>query len=652
MSEPLLQQHQFGTAKDYHELNAGAHRNPPKNLNAPALVWHVAFWTKTDQNKSDPSQIKRTLDTFILALCGTVATKVGAVELSPCISNVRLLFDCVCRDTSFVEEAITLDDRQRDVFESTRRAVSVKFKWRDLDLSIRFEIHTEFFSISTFIELDKERKGAPYSELPALNENIRRIRDYFESGDKDLAVPIGKYFFRDFWQSYENEILSNASLKPLMQANPFKQVFADFRGLILSEQVVRFPGTEDFLAKDAPLIWGGAAKSKFLPLFQDQRRYECAVNYVLDGRAFYMSTLGPQLPSIQVTDRIPLEFIVYANQRSLESKTIVNKWQLGRVVGRLLHLGTLRLCALRHVTLLHEAGRELAQLDESTQKAREAIAAIETKKTGTALGRSEIDNEKVMELIGAAHKKLNDITGEFLKKTGNGLLYRIERSRYYVKQFYENADLLRAVRLEGDQPYDQFIRRRLGSEFDFIDRLGIRYERATRNMVTLDQNYLSMKANQIDEDIHTIQKYGELFLLGALVPYYVTHLLVLICGDGFSLTIAANVWIAFIAVAIANFFKVPSKIRKALGIRELIEILAIVLLVAGFYLGWPFEAMFWNRQHEGQEQKQKETAEVGILKRVLERLSSDDLRVVPAIDPGAPKGNPAPNSRATDKAGN
>src|SRR5207237_9236604 len=92
-------------------------------------------------------------------------------------------------------------------------------------------------------------------------------------------------------------------------------------------------------------------------------------------------------------------------------------------------------------------------------------------------------DEEVMRLIGIAHEKLNQITRGFLDATGTGLSYRIERSRYYVTQFDNNVKLLRIKRLEGDQPYDQFIRRRLGSEFDLIDRLGSRYERATRNVV-------------------------------------------------------------------------------------------------------------------------------------------------------------------------
>ena len=116
------------------------------------------------------------------------------------------------------------------------------------------------------MELDKKRTGPPYSTLSGLNKNIDGMLEYLGNGNKELAEPLNKYFFREFWKSYESEILSDASLKPLMQANPFKQVFADFRGLIVSEQAVKFPGIEDLPAKAAPPSWGGAAKSKFLPL--------------------------------------------------------------------------------------------------------------------------------------------------------------------------------------------------------------------------------------------------------------------------------------------------------------------------------------------------------------------------------------------------
>ncbi len=66
------------------------------------------------------------------------------------------------------------------------------------------------------------------------------------------------------------------------------------------------------------------------------------------------------------------------------------------------------------------------------------------------------------------------------------------------------------------------------------------------SIVSLDQNYLSItqnslveRATKIDEETKTIQseigliqRWGEFILLSCLVPYYVSHLLVLIMGEG------------------------------------------------------------------------------------------------------------------------
>jgi hypothetical protein len=660
------------TSRDYHELNAGAHRKPPKVLSAPSLIWHLAFWTsfggrhrEGQWQKKNPNHVKNTLDNFILAFCRAVDNNPGVeqkvvdgkaikVQLTPRISGVCLLFNNTCRENSFEITLNRLNRRQTDVFTSTSRSVSLQFTWKKLDVTVRFEIHSEYFSISTFVELDKDRKKAEehtaYSDIDGLNESIRTIVGYLnppqpptldpesllklavgkpasqqladESSPQQLQQPknelpppapddhmtkkINNYCFHEFWKTYEKDVLSDESLKDFTNDGIFKQIFADFRGFIASERAVEF-SDKNFFDEDKPPKWGLEAKKKFLPLIQHRdrtlhRRYECAVNYLLDGRALYMSTLGPQLPSMPETERIPVEFIVYAHQR-YDDATVVNKWQLGRLVNQILLLGTLRLCALKDVKLLHKAGRQLGELDESTQAARVAIALTEaqasaSRAAGPNQDRSTVSNAgrravravpktpasnetptggppsvshnvKAMELIAAAHNKLNNINGHFLRDSGSGLLYRIERSRYYVKQFDESLKLLRIKRVEGDQPYDQFIKRRLGSEFDFIDRVGVRYERATRNIVTLDQNYLAItqnalveRANQIDEDIHAIQKYGELFLLGALVPYYVTHLFVLIFGEELAPVIAGNVWVVFAVFAVANFFKVLEKIGK------------------------------------------------------------------------------------------
>ena len=129
----------FATATDYHELNAGAHRNPPRILTAPLLVRHLTFWTNpdpldpTDTTKT-PDEIKAAVDNYILKLCGGLDPKnasdpskapvkpetaaatevppagtgpaqpleaiVSDLELHPNIQGIRLLFNTKCNAVS------------------------------------------------------------------------------------------------------------------------------------------------------------------------------------------------------------------------------------------------------------------------------------------------------------------------------------------------------------------------------------------------------------------------------------------------------------------------------------------------------------------------------------------------------------------------
>jgi hypothetical protein len=766
----------FETAADYHELNAGAHRNPPRILTAPLLVRHLAFWTNPDpqdpgETTKTPEQIKAAVDNYILALCqgldptkasdrnkvpgetktadatqapppdetgsaeSSKAAVVSGLQLHPNISEILLLFDTKCDASSYSPTTKRLNQRQQDIFSSTSRAVWVQFLWKRLDVMIRFEVHTEYFSMSIFVELDKDPKktlaaGGSYSDLDELNRQIEITLEFFDQrntlekrqrrdkatreDDVRTAGRINKYFFHTFWDNtFSKAILDKASAEATPDKIPdaastkateakfFQRIFGDFRGLILSEQVVEFDQYGKEIQRARKFTWGEDAKASFLPLIQHperEGRYECTVNYLLDGRAFYMSTLGPQTPSLAPEQRIPVEFILYANQRFPKrtrvavdppppdnSKSIVNQWQLGRLVSQFLLLGTLRLCALKDVKLLREASQELSALDESTEEARKAIAAKEAaekkkrdqnrrKRTarknagsgsseseagasgaaesGTEAGAgtdsSDIDAE-VMDRIAQAHDELNGINRRFLEKTGKGLLYRVERSRYYVQQFDDNVKLLRIKRVEGDQPYDQLIKRRLGSEFDFINRLGIRYERARGTIVTLDQNYLAItqnalveQANQIDKDIHKIQEWGEFALLAALVPYYVVHLLELFIGETYVPAMTVGVWSICGGIAVFQKF---GRYLHSIILGAVIAI--IVLLVASVRDSEYFQSLHILRDHEGQREQldtQKKILESG---KQLENLAKEEttllkqlLLELQKVPPGLKDSNP------------
>jgi hypothetical protein len=73
----------FTTATDYHELNAGVHRTRPKNISAPALAWHFAFWSRPNlaQEYGDPleiSKVRRSIDNLFVNSAVRSAAEVAA----------------------------------------------------------------------------------------------------------------------------------------------------------------------------------------------------------------------------------------------------------------------------------------------------------------------------------------------------------------------------------------------------------------------------------------------------------------------------------------------------------------------------------------------------------------------------------------------
>jgi hypothetical protein len=118
-------------------------------------------------------------------------------------------------------------------------------------------------------------------------------------------------------------------------------------------------------------------------------------------------------------------------------------------------------------------------------------------------------------------------------------------------------------------------------------------ERATRNIVTLDQNYLAItqnalvqRANKIDletkgiqSEIHVIQEWGEFALLGALVPYYVMHLVALIVDER-SAVVPPLTGLFWSASAILAFFRKFRKTRHVVALHITIAILACIAVVS------------------------------------------------------------------------
>lgn len=128
-----------------------------------------------------------------------------------------------------------------------------------------------------------------------------------------------------------------------------------------------------------------------------------------------------------------------------------------------------------------------------------------------------------------------------------GLMYRIERSRYYVQEYKEQMRRLRVSRLEGFQPYTDFVRRRLFKTFDFIDRVGRRYTEVRTDIeLLLDEQRSDLLAKR-QSDTNKLLESAE-FIISVPLVYYIGHILHDLSHELFSKDTPR--WISFLISAV------------------------------------------------------------------------------------------------------
>jgi hypothetical protein len=602
----------------YHQLNAGFNRRQATNIRAPALAWHRAFWLQPeytavgvqDEERLDTDRRNKTktIDEIILAVWAFIHHKsracvaeFGKPECHPKVprkggqcrgQDVYLLFGCAVTpelsEGAFTfreianlydgkteeDELKKLEGRESEILTSDNRVVSLKFSLSGMPITLRIELHPEYFTLTLYAE---------FGNVEELRNKRAELAKYFCDDQAD-GKPINEYFFHAFWRKFFMDKFSeDGDFKAKLNHKILYNIIADFRGLIICNETFKVQPTT--FSQMTGLCWATEIGKQCLKLFTHHDKYECTASYLLDGRAVYFTTLAPQFTEAPAKELIPLEYVLYVHQSYNIGGKLggVNKWQLGRLVDRVHLLGTVRLASLKDLRQLRKVGETLSHLDSYINAARQAIDPATQSEPGRDGGFAERkrQNERrknALKYIQEAHSTFGRITGKFNEKTktNTGILYRIEQSRYYKEQFDKNLEALRIGRFEGYQRYDQFIERRVGPAFDFIDRLGRRYERATNTISMLDENYLTVESNLIETSIRKIQEWGEVALLAALVPYYVAHLLALVLQDSYLPIATVVTWAGFVALAL--YRKTKLKLPPIV-----IAALVFLLMVAGRY---------------------------------------------------------------------
>ena len=532
---------------EYYSINTGAHRKGGVELVTPTLTHHLGLWFPKPVGDDAPLRSVERFGTIVDAYVRAIYREMRKLdgfesnfEFDIADEKVIGLFGGAYRvepDGTMAPFATTtsaLHFALKDAIESDNRILFAKARWAGLDVIVRCEFHSEYFTITRFIAV---------ADLATLAAEVADLEDHLAliaslgtgTGVTSTAISASHlYLYQGFWDRLDRVLFKSEALFAAGPSEVRSRIFADFRGLVLAGNdapegknlsVGSFAAGRDRgrpfderwpQQRLIPAIWPFLTAKEGL----DLKRREFTASFMLGRRAVYITALGPQPPADGGFRCAPLNYFLVVRPMS--------DWQLGALVDRLHFMGTVRLAALMELPALRKAGANLRDMDQEAEKARKAIEADDAL-LATAYHKNIVD------LL--AHK---DSAGEPLFWTG--LPFRVERSRYYVQRFTDFVPFLGMHSIEGFQQYDHFVKGRLGGVYDYIDRLGRRQERANTSATSIFQlmllaerakaNKQSAEANlqnafiakrsmNISRTIEKLQTKAEIALLGVIVPHYV-----------------------------------------------------------------------------------------------------------------------------------
>lgn len=586
----------------YELINGGAHRKAGSIVGIPALVRHLAFWNTgfpieaQEAKGSDaaeppkvaglsPEKRVEAYDLYIARLSSLLRAEQGN----------RILLG------SAVEPANEFVKRLGESKVQSGTVTLVRFWWHGIRTTVRVEFHTEFTTVTSILDL-AVKTHPDYEAKPGTVDIQGRIKKGYAIFEQLFSKPVApdqhhptlRQLQDRVWSLFENQVINGTFENEPILEDRFGEVFADLRGVIngsspqqsptkpakpdaakpaksreaeperllqplfelslprrRNRDMQHEPATEDWHRQTLKRVW---PLLEFDPRLRD---FEFCASAFLKGRVLYVSALGPDLPrklAIESTDKVgrgrpqwdwsPVYYYLHAY--------IDDEWQIGRLVDRLHTAGTLRLAAIMQIDSLTSAGEEVEKVAEKIEEValtlREAMMEAKSKPpTDSNETTSSDPGPRKASALDRADPEMEDLRADVAsidKEVSGDILYRLERSHYYVEQFKKACAGLREDRIEGFQLYCEFVMRRMDGLFGYLDVLRLRVRSIQAEVSALDRQYSSLKIASVtcsidglvtkmtkqDEEIAKIQEFGEIALIGVLVPYYLSYSLAHVGG--------------------------------------------------------------------------------------------------------------------------
>lgn len=486
--------------------------------------------------------------------------------------------------------------------------VSFRFYFGRIELKLRAELQSEFFTLSFTASFDM-----PNEEQAALKNTgiCGEVRDHFEAvntvmkrrftearsdfsradrkhktrADVEALDEASGFLFDDFWKRIEDEILEPAQTprfkgvgKSQKQGDTLTNVelghkFFDFRGAILcmsdenpEKGVLQEPFCwpnmtslhDDYENADLDKSDVFAYIDAVVPLLDSAReRFERKDGHHLKGFRRH----GVEYTAATAQDARALYISSLGNHQTWAKHNSghpvryvlmtrhKNRWQMGRLVDRLHSAGSFRVASLIDYAALNDAGFELIDLESQLNVAFEGVEQEQDREQTarpSALAKTQCKSrERDWRNLTAQYNKLMREMGE------GGLEHRAERSQFYVNAFRTETKALRLHRIEGFQIYDAFVERKLGPTWEYIASLSARSARVRWRLDALRDAVRIELGLAHTQKLRDLQSFAE--RVGVVpISYYAGHVaeavlghVALLEGHGWFHMSLQQQWLAF-----------------------------------------------------------------------------------------------------------
>lgn len=535
----------YHVSREYQTLRQQAHERPVTPCGPHSLVRFRALWVET----ANPEQRANRLPNEAKLLKEEVEQMRNVRNLL--INSGRELFlsfqekfgASSTAPLSPVSDFDILESGQTIPFLKKGEVMEFTAIWHSLLLKINITYHSDYISLTQIIDpikIGDPQRVPSYSMMgkpPAtrsprqdLEENMEKLKTILQAinanpDPRSLAYKnteaqhhlelhnASEFLYQKIWDLLDEDLGMPKPLGgcPANNSELYLALFSEFRGVVLPEKAGKIlERPKGHVLTQNYTTFSSLTKAKshrdalkeYWPFIkasnQSLSRADIVACSVIRRGAVYVSTLGYSNWSASAATE-SVRYLVLAS--------VEGRWQIGRLVNRINRLGCYRLMALRNLPQLQKTSLEIRILGQVLDR------------LNFDLSNRDLDKSTIAECLARLQKLGRGAEG--------GLAYRVARSRYYVNAFNALAQDLHAERIEGFQPYDAFVRRRLYETYHFIDRLGDRVDRVRSRFNTMLEGVQTEALRRTQVSSEQLLHVGD-YVGWVAVTYYGGHLLSLL----------------------------------------------------------------------------------------------------------------------------